>query len=104
MKEIENTKLNIDGDSLHLWIGGRLDTFRAMSVDEMLEDIPETVKNIFFDFEKLEYISSAGLRVLYWAQDYTRKRGGKALVKNVSSSLMEILVTTGFKKLISIEE
>ena len=65
--------------------------------------MPETVRNIYFDLDGLTYIASAGLRVLYWAQEYTEDKGGTTVLKNVSPQVLEILKITGFKDFINIE-
>ena len=83
-------------------IVGRLDTTTAPSLDKTVnEDIGET-KNLVFDFKGLEYISSAGLRVLLSAQK-KMKRIGLMKVKNVSESVMEIFEMTGFTEILVIE-
>lgn len=94
---------NIEGDSLYIGLSGKLDTIRAMDLDEKLNDIPEEIKNIYFDFDGLGYIASAGLRVLFWAQEYTEEKGGETSVKNVCPEVMDILKITGFKDFINIE-
>ena len=93
----------VKGEDLFLGIDGKLDTMSAMDLDDRLNDIPDDVKNIYFDLHGLVYIASAGLRVLYWAQDYTEQKGGIAVLRNVSPEVMEILKITGFKDFIKIE-
>lgn len=93
----------VKGEDLLLGIDGKLDTMSAMDLDERLNDIPDEVKNIYFDLHGLVYIASAGLRVLYWAQDYTEQKGGTTVLRNVSPEVMEILKITGFKDFINIE-
>ncbi|WP_036609445.1 STAS domain-containing protein [Oribacterium sp. P6A1] len=93
----------VKGEDLFLGIDGKLDTMSAMDLDDRLNDIPDEVKNIYFDLHGLVYIASAGLRVLYWAQDYTEQKGGIAVLRNVSPEVMEILKITGFKDFIKIE-
>lgn len=92
-----------EGQDLILGIDGKLDTMRAMSLDEQLSSLPEDIINIIFDLEGLEYIASAGLRILYWAQEYTEEKGGKMTVKNVSPEVDDIFEMTGFKDMINIE-
>ena len=93
----------VKGEDLFLGIDGKIDTMSAMDLDDRLNDIPDEVKNIYFDLHGLVYIASAGLRVLYWAQDYTEQKGGIAVLRNVSPEVMEILKITGFKDFIKIE-
>ncbi len=93
-------KRNINDTTIE--IVGRLDTTTAPSLDKTVnEDIGET-KNLIFDFKGLEYISSAGLRVLLSAQK-KMKRIGLMKVKNVSESVMEIFEMTGFTEILVIE-
>ena len=100
---LDDTKWEINGEDLVISVSGKLDTMRAMALDERLSGLPEEVKNITFDFEGLEYIASAGLRVLYWAQEYTEGKEGTMTVKNVSEEVDDIFEMTGFKDMINIE-
>lgn len=96
-------KWDLNGKDLNVGLGGKLDTLSAMGLDDRFAELPEEVINIFFDLNGLEYIASAGLRVLYWAQEYTEDKGGRMVVRNVSPEVLEILDTTGFKDYINIE-
>ena len=87
----------IEGETLFLGLKGKLNTLEAMNLDERLSEVPKEVTSIVFDFDGLLYIASAGLRILFWASEYTEERGGKAVVKNVSPEVMEILDMTGFR-------
>ena len=93
----------IDGKDLNVGISGRLDTMSAMNLDERFAELPEEVCNIYFDMNGLEYIASAGLRILYWVQEYSDNKGGRMSLKNVSPEVLEILDMTGFKEYINIE-
>lgn len=97
------TRWEINGKDLRVGLSGKLDTMSAMSLDDKLTELPEEVCNIYFDLDGLEYIASAGLRLLYWAQEYSENRGGKMSVKNVSPEVLDILDMTGFKDYITIE-
>lgn len=92
-----------NGKDLNVGLSGKLDTLSAMGLDDRFAELPEEVINIFFDLNGLEYIASAGLRVLYWAQEYTEDKGGRMVVRNVSPEVLEILDTTGFRDYINIE-
>jgi anti-anti-sigma factor len=100
---LEGVKWIEEGQDLILGIDGKLDTMRAMSLDEQLSSLSEDIINIIFDLDGLEYIASAGLRILYWAQEYTEEKGGKMTVKNVSPEVDDIFEMTGFKDMINIE-
>ena len=83
-------------------IVGRLDTTTAPSLEKTLnEDMGET-KNLILDFKGLEYISSAGLRVLLAAQKKMQKLGSMKLI-NVCESVMEVFEITGFADILVIE-
>ena len=82
-------------------IVGRLDTTTAPAFDKTInEDIVDT-KNLVLDLKGLEYISSAGLRVLLGAQKKMQKIGSMK-VTNVSEAVMEVLEMTGFADILTI--
>ena len=83
-------------------IAGRLDTVTAPALDKTInEDIGE-VKNLVLDVKGLEYISSAGLRVILGAQKKMQKIGTMK-VKNVCEAVMDVLEMTGFADILVIE-
>ena len=83
-------------------VAGRLDTMTASSLDKAInEDIGE-VKNLVLDLKNLEYISSAGLRVLLSTQKKMQKVGTMKLV-NVREEVMEVFEMTGFADILTIE-
>lgn len=84
-------------------IEGRLDTSTVSELEDMLKDIIDDLDSVTFDFEKLEYISSSGLRLLLSTNKQMSKKGGFK-VKNVTGEVMEILDVTGFSSIITIEE
>lgn len=91
-----------NGAELKISIEGRLDTTTAPELDNELKASLEGVEKLEFDFSKLEYISSAGLRVLLSAQKIMNKQGSM-VVKNVSEEINEIFEVTGFVDILSIE-
>ena len=85
-----------------LEIVGRLDTITAPVLDKTInEDIPDT-KNLVLDVKGVEYISSAGLRVLLSAQKKMQKVGSMKVV-NVCETVMEVFEMTGFADILVIE-
>ena len=83
-------------------IAGRLDTITAPSLDKTInEDIGDT-RNLILDMKDLEYISSAGLRVLLGAQKKMQKIGSMKVV-NVCEAVMEVFEMTGFADILVIE-
>ena len=83
-------------------IVGRLDTTTAPALDKTINDDIKDAKNLVLDFKALEYISSAGLRVLLGAQKKMQKIGSMRLV-NVREEVMEVFEMTGFADILTIE-
>ena len=81
---------------------GRLDTITAPALDKTInEDIGDT-KNLILDMKDLEYISSAGLRVLLGAQKKMQKIGSMKVI-NVCQEVMDVFEMTGFADILVIE-
>ncbi len=91
----ENGKINIA-------LEGRLDTTTSPQLDTELKAVLEGATELVLDFEKLDYISSAGLRVILTAQK-TMNKQGKMLIKNVNDTIMEVFEVTGFADILTIE-
>lgn len=87
---------------LTLALIGRLDTTTAPQLEAELKESLSDVTELVFDFEKLEYISSAGLRVLLSAQKAMNKQG-TMVVKNVCEDIREVFDITGFCDILTIE-
>ena len=83
-------------------VEGRLDTVTAPELEKELKDSLEGLTELIIDFQKLEYISSAGLRVLLSAQKVMGKQGDMK-VTHVSEEIMEIFEVTGFSDILTIE-
>ena len=81
---------------------GRLDTLTAPALEKTIADSIDSNENLVLDFKRLEYISSAGLRVLLGAQKRLQKSGSMKLV-NVSEDVMEVFEMTGFADILTIE-
>ena len=90
------------GDALTVTLEGRLDTTTAPALENTLKDSLDGVNELTLDFAELEYISSAGLRVLLSAQKIMNRQGSMKL-KNVSEIIMEILEVTGFSEILTVE-
>ncbi|MGN0673337.1 MAG: STAS domain-containing protein [Anaerovoracaceae bacterium] len=93
---------NLNGDSLELKVSGRLDTTTAPALEAEIKNSIEGLKSLVFDFAGLDYISSAGLRVLLSAQKSMNKQGTMKLV-NVNEVVMEVFEITGFVDVLTIE-
>ena len=97
-----NLNVTKDGETLCVTLEGRLDTVSSPELEECLrEDLPGMTL-LVRDFEKLDYISSAGLRVLL--QAHKRMNGqGRMVLRNVGESILEIFEVTGFTEILTIE-
>lgn len=87
---------------LTIALEGRLDTTTAPELEAVLNDALAGVEELTFDFEKLDYISSAGLRVLLAAQK-TMNRQGSMKVIHVNEMILEIFEVTGFADILTVE-
>ena len=92
----------IEGNLATIALEGRLDTTTAPDLEKEIASLSDDVKKIVFDFVKLEYISSAGLRVLLSTHKEFSKREGMT-VTNVSSTIMEVFDLTGFGDILDIK-
>lgn len=93
---------NLEGNTLTIALEGRLDTTTAPELEKELKYSLDGVKELVFDFTKLDYISSAGLRVLLSAQKLMSKQGGMK-VTHVNEMVMEVFEVTGFTDILTIE-
>ncbi|MBQ4349794.1 MAG: STAS domain-containing protein [Clostridia bacterium] len=91
-----------NGTALTLAVEGRLDTITSPELEAALKESLEGIDALTFDFSALDYISSAGLRVLLSAQKQMNKQGSMK-VKGVSEIIMEIFEVTGFTDILTIE-
>ena len=91
-----------NGTELILAIEGRVDTTTALTLEKEIKDSIGSVAKLVFDFAKVEYISSAGLRVLLTAQK-TMNKQGEMLIKNCSADIIEIFEVTGFDNILTIK-
>ncbi len=90
------------GNTLTVALEGRLDTVTAPQLEGELRTAVNGIKELVFDLSKLEYISSAGLRVLLSAQKVMIRQGGMA-IRHVAPEIMEIFEVTGFMDILNIE-
>ena len=91
-----------NAEEIVLEIVGRLDTTTAPALDKTINENINGIKSLILDFKGLEYISSAGLRVLLSAQKKMQQIGSMT-VKNVCEDVMEVFEMTGFADILSIE-
>ena len=93
---------NQETGKLQIALEGRLDTNTAPQLEAELKRSVSGITELEFDFTGLEYISSAGLRVLLAAQKVMNKQGSMVL-RNVNSMVMEVFEITGFVDILTIE-
>ena len=93
---------NLEGNTLTLALEGRLDTTTAPDLEQAIKAELNRVDALVLDFSKLEYISSAGLRVLLSAHKVMSRKGGMK-VKNVNEIVREVFDVTGFADILTIE-
>lgn len=96
IKTQEDSKLTVA-------LEGRLDTVTAPQLEAELRTAVNGVSELVFDLGALDYVSSAGLRVLLSAQKVMNRQGGMT-VRNVKPEIMEIFEVTGFVDILNIEE
>lgn len=87
---------------LNVKVEGRLDTATAPALEEELAEVMDDAEELVFDLEGLEYMSSAGLRILLATQKKMALKGGMKVV-NVNDVIMEIFDITGFSDILTIE-
>lgn len=88
--------------TLTVSLEGRLDTTTSPELDELLDKSYSSIYQLIFDFEKLDYLSSAGLRVVLKAQKALSDRGG-VLIRHASKLVMTVFEVTGFSDLLRFE-
>lgn len=93
---------NQNGNALEIALEGRLDTVTAPELEAELNQSMGNAETLVFDFTKLNYISSAGLRVLLSAQKVMSKKGGMK-VTHVNDVVQEVFDVTGFCDILTIE-
>ena len=93
---------NLNGTELTVTIAGRLDTTTAPQLEAEFKQNINGVEKLVLDFAALEYLSSAGLRVLLAAQKVMNKQG-EMVVRNVNETISEIFEVTGFSDVLTIE-
>lgn len=91
---------NLDS-TLILSLSGRLDTSTAPQLETEIKNSYAGIKKLELDFAEVDYVSSAGLRVLLSAQK-TMQKQGELILKNVPDTVMEVLEITGFVDILTI--
>ncbi len=92
----------VNGNELSVTLTGRLDTTTAPELEAALKESLDGVENLILDFTGLEYLSSAGLRVLLAAQK-TMNKQGSMVIRNVNDTIQEVFEITGFADILTVE-
>lgn len=95
-----NTEIN--ANKAKLTVDGRLDTITSPALEAAINKLPDEITELVLNMEKLEYISSAGLRVLLGAQKLMNKKGDLTLT-GVCEEVMEVFEMTGYADILTIE-
>lgn len=98
-----NINKTLNAAELTVTLEGRLDTTTAPQLEAELKKSLNGIDFLNMDFSKLEYISSAGLRVLLSAQKVMNKQG-KMVVRHVNDTIHEVFEVTGFTDILTVEE
>lgn len=97
-----NINMNQEDKKIELVVEGRLDTTTAPELEEKINSCIDGAEELVFEFADLEYISSAGLRVLLAAQKKMNKQG-KMIIRHPNDIIMEVFEITGFVDILTIE-
>ena len=92
-----------NGSELLMELEGGIDSTAAPELNQILDESLDGIDSLILDFQKVDYISSAGLRVLLVTfKEMTKK--GKMVIRNVNSNVMDIFTMTGFINILQIEK
>jgi len=91
-----------EGEGIELTLTGRLDIVNAPKLQTVLSEVLQSYETTVLDFEGVEYVSSAGLRVLLNGQKIVQSAGKSMKIKNVSAEIMEVFDVTGFSGILTI--
>ena len=97
-----NISKEVNGTDLKIALEGRLDTMTAPELEAELNQNAANAESLIMDFSKLDYISSAGLRVLLTAHKAMAAKGGMKIT-NVNEIVQEVFEVTGFADILTIE-
>lgn len=89
-------------DGIELVVEGRLDTGTAPQLEAVLNKIPKVKQNLYLNLSAVEYVSSAGLRVILLAHKIMLPTGGKMVLRSPSDFCKQVLEATGMDKILNI--
>ena len=88
---------------LVITIKGSLDSTTSYDLEQVIDKSLKGIKKLVFECRDLEYVSSAGLRVILKPQKIMNERGGETICRHINNDVMDILAVTGFLKVLTIE-
>ena len=91
-----------NGSELFIEVSGSIDTVTAPELNKIINESLKGINSLIFDFAKVDYISSAGLRVLLAARKSITK-DGNVVIRNSNQNIMDIFTMTGFDNILTIE-
>ena len=91
-----------EGNSAVLTLSGRLDTTTAPELEAAISELGDDITDLTMDFGELQYISSAGLRVLLTTQKHFNAIGGTMQLRNVGEEILDVFDMTGFDSFLTI--
>ncbi len=94
---------NKSATSLELVIGGRLDTGTAPELEAKLKQIAKDTQTLYLNLQNVQYISSAGLRVVLLAHKLMLPTGGKMIIRSPSAFCKQVLEATGMDSILTVE-
>lgn len=94
---------SLEDKVLTVYLSGRLDTSNSTEFDNAVKESADAAEEIVLDMRGLEYTSSSGLRVILSLHKMMDGKGGKLVLRNVNSYIMEIFDVTGFSDILNIE-
>jgi anti-anti-sigma factor len=97
-----NVETRVENNTLFIDLDGRLDTVTSQQLGELLPIEKRRNLDIDFNFEKLEYLSSAGLRILVLFKKEAQATNNKMVIRNINDVIREIFTVTGFDKILKI--
>ena len=97
------TAVAVAPTDLTVLVKGRLDTLTSPQLESELEPSIAKSKSLVLDLSDVDYLSSAGLRLLLTLQKRFKKEGGSFVLRNIQPGVMEILRMTGFLKILSVQ-
>lgn len=100
---MSNTEFSFDGKTLSVKPMGQLDSSSSPAFEAELRQRLSGVESIVVDFEKVDYISSAGLRVFLATEQYLEDHGGEMKLIHVNEHIMEIFDLVGFMDVVNVE-